>query len=106
MIAERSYYVEFVNKLIRYLLCKYRMMLGAKGASAPFRVHDIVLELAQKRYIMYPKMARSAFAPDIIELVSTQLSSDFLNRSKELLGSAPEPAIAQAGMRFNHFTRY
>ena len=29
-------------------------------------------------------------------MVSTQLSSDFQNRSKELLGSAPEPAITQA----------
>ncbi len=36
------------------------------GALAPFRVHDIVPELAQKHYIMYPKMARSAFDPDII----------------------------------------
>ena len=42
------------------------MISGAKGALAPFQIHDIVLELARKHYIMYLKMARSAFAPDII----------------------------------------
>ena len=42
------------------------MMSGSKGASAPFGIHDIVFELARKHYIMYPKMARSAFDPDII----------------------------------------
>ena len=44
----------------------YYMMSGSKGASAPFGIHDIVFELARKHYIMYPKMARSAFDPDII----------------------------------------
>ena len=39
------------------------MMSGAKGASAPFRTHDIVFELAQKHYIMCPKKARSALPP-------------------------------------------
>ena len=42
------------------------MMSGSKGASALFGIHDIVFELARKHYIMYPKMARSAFDPDII----------------------------------------
>ena len=42
------------------------MMSGAKGASAPFGIHDIAFELARKHYIMYPKMARSAFDPYII----------------------------------------
>ena len=42
------------------------MMSGPKGASAPFRIHDIALELARKRYIMYSKIARSAFDPDTI----------------------------------------
>ena len=51
------------------------MMSGSKGASTPFRVHDIVLELAQKRYIMYSKMARSAFDPDIIKY-------RFINKAK------------------------
>ncbi len=45
------------------------MMSGSKGASAPFGIHDIALELARKRYIMYPKMARSAFDPDIIMII-------------------------------------
>ncbi len=39
------------------------MMLGSKGALAPFQAHDIVLELALKYYIMCLKMARSAFDP-------------------------------------------
>ncbi len=37
------------------------MVLRVKGVSAPFQIHDIVLELAQKHYIMYLKNARSAF---------------------------------------------
>jgi len=46
------------------------MMSRSKGASAPFRIHDIALELARKRYIMYPKIARSAFDPDIINIIT------------------------------------
>ena len=44
-------------------------MSGSEGASAPFRIHDIALELARKHYIMYPKMARSDFDPDIMMML-------------------------------------
>ena len=48
------------------------MMSGSRGASAPFGIHDIVFELARKCYIMYPKMARSAFDPDIIVFTQSE----------------------------------
>ena len=49
------------------------MMSGSKGASAPFGIHDIVFELARKHYIMYPKMALSAFDPDIILISDSEI---------------------------------
>ena len=49
------------------------MMSGLKGASAPFGIHYIVFELARKHYIMYPKMARSAFDPDIILISDSEI---------------------------------
>ncbi len=49
-------------------------MSGSKGALAPFRMHDMVLELAQKNHIMHSEMARSAFDPDIIMFEASKVS--------------------------------
>ena len=49
--------------MILGFLPQHHMILGSKGALAPFVIQDIVIELAQNDYILYHKMARSAFDP-------------------------------------------
>ena len=58
------------------------MMLGAKSVSAPFRIHDTALEHVRKCYIIYPRMARSAFAPDIIMIKASKVITGLFRASR------------------------